>query len=97
MNFEILQGILEIIQFILNVFSDKHVDGAWDNIWKKSIKGTFIALQMKSFGPQKVQIMYMKGLKKCPDSTTLKNPLLEIKNYFSFGFLWIPSNAERQN
>ena len=32
----------------------------------------------------------------CPVSTTLQNPLLDFKNYFCYGFLWIPSNARRK-
>ena len=32
---------------------DMHMDGAWGTFWIKSQNGTFIALQMKSFGPQK--------------------------------------------
>ena len=35
---------------------DMHMDGAWDTFWIKSRSGTFIALQMKSFGPKKFQI-----------------------------------------
>ena len=35
---------------------DMHMDGAWDTFWIKSQNGTFIALQMKSFGPKKFQI-----------------------------------------
>ena len=35
---------------------DMHMDGAWDTFWIKSQNGTFIALQMKSFGPKKIQI-----------------------------------------
>ena len=35
---------------------DMHMDGAWDTFWIKSQNGTFIALQIKSFGSQKIQI-----------------------------------------
>ena len=35
---------------------DMHMDGAWGTFWIKSQNGTFIALQMKSFGPKKFQI-----------------------------------------
>ena len=35
---------------------DMHMDGAWDTFWIKSQNGTFIALQMKSFGPKKFKI-----------------------------------------
>ena len=51
--FEILWGILEIIRFIL---WDKQLDGAWDILWIKLENGTFIASQMKSFGPKNFQI-----------------------------------------
>ena len=34
-----------------------HMDGAWDKFWIKSQNGTFIALQMKWFGPKKFQIL----------------------------------------
>ena len=36
-----------------------HMDGAWDTFWIKSQNGTFIALQMKSFGPKKFEISSM--------------------------------------
>ena len=29
-----------------------HMDGAWDTFWIKSQNGTFIAFQMKAFGPK---------------------------------------------
>ena len=32
------------------------MDGARDKFWIKSLNGTFIALQIKSFGPKKIQI-----------------------------------------
>ena len=35
---------------------DMHMDGALDTFWIKSRNGTFIALQMKSFGQKKFQI-----------------------------------------
>ena len=35
---------------------DMHMDGAWGTFWIKSQNGTFIALQMKSFGLKKIQI-----------------------------------------
>ena len=43
---------------------DMHMDGAWGKFWIKSQNGTFITLQMKSFGPKKFQIS-SKG-KKVP-------------------------------
>ena len=32
---------------------NKHMDGARDTFWIKSLNGTFLALQIKSFGPKK--------------------------------------------
>ena len=32
---------------------NKHMDGAGDIFWIKSLNGTFLALQIKSFGPKK--------------------------------------------
>ena len=37
---------------------DMHMDGAWDIFWIKSRNGTFIALQMKSFGQKKSNFMH---------------------------------------
>ena len=51
-----MRDSFKIIQFIL---SDKHLDGdGWSLrlFWIKSENGTFIAPQMKSFGPKKFQI-----------------------------------------
>ena len=48
---------------IFNVLSDKHMDGASDIFWINSIKGAFIALQMKSFGPKKFKLH--ARVKKC--------------------------------
>ena len=31
---------------------NKHMDGAWDIFWIKSLNGTFLALQIKAFGPK---------------------------------------------
>ena len=53
MIFEIMWGIIEIIQFI---HSDKHMDGAGDRFWIKSNYGTFISFQKKSCGPKNFQI-----------------------------------------
>jgi hypothetical protein len=38
---------------------DMHMDGAWGTFWIKSQNGTFIALQMKWFGPKNFQISSM--------------------------------------
>ena len=61
------------------------------------MKGTFIALKMRSFGPPK-ESNYMQGLKSailaifqkwpgwpCPVSMALKSPSLNFKNSFVFG------------
>ena len=40
---------MEIIPFIHFFHLDKHLDGARDKFWIKSLYGTFIALQMKAF------------------------------------------------
>ena len=47
---------------------DMHMDGAWDTFWVKSQNGTFIALQMKSFGTKYFQI----------SSTGLKVPIWQF-------------------
>ena len=39
------------------------MDGAGDIFWIKSLNGTFLALQIKSFGPKKLKIH--AGVKKC--------------------------------
>ena len=40
------------------------MDGACDKFWIKSTNGTFIALQIKSFGPKK-KFTLQAGVKKC--------------------------------
>ena len=42
---------------------NKHMDGAWDTFWIKSLNGTFIVLQMKSFGTKKFD--FCAWVKKC--------------------------------
>ena len=42
---------------------NKHMDGAGDIFWIKSLNGTFLTLQIKSFGPQK--IWFHAWAKKC--------------------------------
>ena len=107
--FEILWGILEIIQFIL---SNKHLDGAGQSLrifWKKSKNDTLIAPQMKSFG-QKKNLNSMHRSKSailaifqtgpgwpCTVSAALKNPSQDFKNSFCIGCQWIPINAGMQN
>ena len=43
--------------------SDKYLDGVWYTLWIKSMKGTFTAPEMKSFGPPKFKLH--AGVKKC--------------------------------
>ena len=47
--FEIAQANFEKIQFI---HFYKHMDGARDIFWIKSLNGTFLALQKKAFSPK---------------------------------------------
>ena len=42
---------------------DKHMDGARDIFWIKSLNGTFLALQIKSFGPKNFD--FHAWVKKC--------------------------------
>ena len=49
--FHFLWAEMEIIQFICFF---RHMDGARDIFWIKSLGGTYKALQMKSFGPKKI-------------------------------------------
>ena len=62
------------------------------------MKGTLIALEMKSFGPPKIKLH--AGVKSAilaifqkepgwpfPVSTALKNPSHDLEKYFWFGFL----------
>ena len=101
------EGFLRYSNLSSQISTWMELDGARHIFWINSNNGTFIALQMKSFGSKK-NSNYMQGLKSailaifhtglvwpCPDSTALKNPLLVFKNYFCFGFLWIPSSAQR--
>ena len=55
---------MEIILFIHFIHLNMHMDGAWDTFWIKSQNGTFLGLQMKSFGPKKFWIPCMS--KKVP-------------------------------
>ena len=69
---------------------NKHVDGARDIFWIKSLNGTFLALQIKSFGPKnfwfscmgkKVPFWwFLRILKNCQNGTFL--PLHESQNFF---------------
>ena len=45
-----------------SIHINKHMDGARDIFWIKSLNGTLIALQIKAFGPKISN--FMQGLKK---------------------------------
>ena len=97
-----------LIPFIL---SDKDLDGAEQSL--RHFLDKFIQWHFHTSSKEvclKKNSNYMQGLKSailaifqtgpgwpCPISTALKNPLLDFKKYFCFGFLWIPSSAGRQN
>ena len=53
------KGFLRQSHLSTFIHLDKHLDGAWDKFWIQSQNGTFIALQMKAFGPK----IFMQGLK----------------------------------
>ena len=69
---------------------NKHMDRAGDIFWIKSLNGTFLALQIKSFGPKnfwfscmgkKVPFwQFLKNLKNCQNGTFL--PVHENQNFF---------------
>ena len=76
---------------------NKHMDGAWDIFWIKSLNGTFIVLQMKSFGPKKIQIsstgkkvpfwQFFRIFKNCQNGTFL--PVHENQKIFGpKAFIW---------
>ena len=86
------------------------LDRAQDIFWINSNNGTFIVLQMKSFGSKK-KSNYMQGLKRAiwaifqtesgrPGqghvNTALKNPLLDFKNYCFYEFLAMPEGKVRK-
>ena len=93
------QGILEIIQFIL---SDKHLDGAGRSLrhFLDEFKHWHFHSPSNEVIWLKKISNYMQGLKSailaifqtgpewpCPVSTALKNPSLDFKKKFCFGFL----------
>ena len=47
------QGPPKIVQIHMRHPVDKHMDGARDIFWIKSLNGTFLALQIKAYGPKK--------------------------------------------
>ena len=50
--FEIAQANFEKILFTHFYPHNKDMDGARDIFWIKSLDGTFLALQIKAFGPK---------------------------------------------
>ena len=68
---------------------DMHMDRAWDTFWIKSQNGTFIALQMKSFGSEKFQI----------SSTGKKVPLWQFfrMGWVGHALLGRPSRIPQRN
>ena len=66
---------------------NKHMDGAWGTFWIKSLNGTFIVLQMKAFGPKKIQI----------SSTGKKVPFWQFFRMGSNCMLGRPSRIPHRN
>ena len=64
-----------------------------DFIWRAMKVPLFEFIQKMSQAPfSSVQVLIWED-----KLDYLKNPSLDIKNYFCLGFLWIPSKAGRQN
>ena len=74
---------------------NKQMDGAWDILGIDSLNGTFIALQMKSFGPQKIENTCM-GLRSAilaifqQAFCSHQAPLTEFQKLF---LLWVPMTS----
>ena len=67
---------------------NKHMDGARDTFWIKSLNGTFLALQIKSFGPKIFWFSCMG--KKVPFwqfFRIFKIGSRDFKNSFHFGII----------
>ena len=82
-----------MIQFIFNILSDKHMAGACDIFWIKSINET-LALKNSNYKQgleSAILAIFQRGLGwPCPASMALKNPLLGFKHSFwggSYEFL----------
>ena len=82
--------------------------GAGTIFWIKSVNGTFLALQINSFGSQKTKLH--AGVKGailvifhdrlewlCPVSAAFNNPSQELKISFCFGCRYIPRKTGWQN
>ena len=76
---------------------NKHMDGARDIFWIKSLNGTFLALQIKAFGPKnfwfscmgkKVPFwLFFRIFKNCQNGTFL--PMHENQKFFGpNAFIW---------
>ena len=76
---------------------NKHMDGARDIFWIKSVNGTFLSLQIMAFGPKKFWFscmgkkvpfwQFLKILKNCQNGTFL--PVHENQKFFGpKGFIW---------
>jgi hypothetical protein len=73
--------IFEINHLFTFIHCDKHLEGASDIFWIKSLNGAFLALQIKAFDPKISN--FMQGLESailaffqnglCPVSAALKN------------------------
>ena len=80
---------------------NKHMDGARDTFWIKSLNGTFLALQIKAFGPKNFWFSCMG--KKVPFWQVFRiHTMIAIRpptstSDFCLGFLWIPRKTGRQN
>ena len=72
---------------------NRHMDGARDIFWIKSVNGTFLALQIKAFGPKKIWFscmgkkvpfwQFLKILKNCQNGTFL--PMHENQESWKHG------------
>ena len=76
---------------------NKHMDGAGDIFWIKSLNGTFLALQIKAFGPKKFWFscmgkkvpfwQFFRIFKNCQNGTFL--PMHENQKFFGPNdFIW---------
>ena len=63
---------------------DKDLDRARDIFWIKSLNGTFLALQIKAFGPNNFR--FHAGVKKC-----------HFGNFSEWAGMAVPSRIPRRN
>ena len=57
------------------------MDGARDTFWIKSLNGTFLALQIKSFGPKKFKLHV--GVKRCHFGNFSERAGMAVPCYYS--------------